>query len=259
MLANYHTHTYLCHHASGKPEEYVEKAIENGLKILGFSDHVPMPYSKPDYVSRSRMSLAETELYVNTVLGLKEKYKDDITIYLGYEAEYLPREFENMIKHLTSFPIDYLILGQHFSYNEYDGQYFGMPFLKEKALVCYVDQAIAGMESGMFTYLAHPDLPNFIGFKPIYQREMKRLIEAANRLEIPMEFNLLGLATHRNYPNDTFWKMVSEMGGTVVLGCDAHQVDMVGNKEIIAAGEKKLAQFGLKATEDFPLKKVRQL
>ena len=259
MLANYHTHTYLCHHASGKPEEYVEKAIENGLKILGFSDHVPMPYSKPDYVSRSRMSLAETELYVNTVLGLKEKYKDDIMIYLGYEAEYLPREFENMLKHVTSYPIDYLILGQHFSNNEYDGQYFGMPFLKEKLLVNYVDQAIAGMESGVFTYLAHPDLPNFIGFKPIYQREMKRLIEAANRLEIPMEFNLLGLATHRNYPNDTFWKMVSEMGGTVVLGCDAQQVDMVGNKEIIAAGEKKLAQFGLKATEDFPLKKVRQL
>ena len=134
MLANYHTHTYLCHHASGTPEEYVEKAIERGLKILGFSDHVPMPYSKPDYVSRARMTLQETEVYVNTVLGLKEKYKDDITIYLGYEAEYLPREFENMLKHVTSYPIDYLILGQHFSNNEYDGQYFGSPFLKEKAV-----------------------------------------------------------------------------------------------------------------------------
>ena len=45
MIANYHTHTWRCMHASGTEREYVEKAIEGGLKILGFSDHTPMPYS----------------------------------------------------------------------------------------------------------------------------------------------------------------------------------------------------------------------
>ena len=256
MLANYHTHTYLCHHATGTPEEYVERAIENGLKILGFSDHVPMPFSNPNYISRARMLVSETELYVKTVLDLKEKYKDDITIYLGYEAEYMPREFENMVKNLTRYPIDYMILGQHFSNNEYDGIYFGRPVLKESLIVNYVDQAIAGLESGMFTYLAHPDLVNYIGPEKIYRREMTRLIEAANRTETPLEYNLLGMATHRSYPSDRFWKMVKEIGGTVVIGCDAHQVDMVGNHEIIAEGERRLAALGLKATEDFPLKKV---
>ena len=39
MLANYHTHTYRCNHASGNDEEYVKKAIAENVKILGsFSD-----------------------------------------------------------------------------------------------------------------------------------------------------------------------------------------------------------------------------
>ncbi len=43
MIANYHTHTWRCHHAKGTEREYVERAIEGGLKILGFSDHTPYP------------------------------------------------------------------------------------------------------------------------------------------------------------------------------------------------------------------------
>ena len=38
MIANYHTHTWRCRHADGTEREYVERAIEGGLKILGFSD-----------------------------------------------------------------------------------------------------------------------------------------------------------------------------------------------------------------------------
>ena len=41
MLANFHTHTYRCHHASGTDREYVESAIRAGVKVLGFADHSP--------------------------------------------------------------------------------------------------------------------------------------------------------------------------------------------------------------------------
>ena len=56
MIANYHTHTWRCRHADGTEREYVERAIEGGLKILGFSDHSPYPF--PDgYDSGMRMRL----------------------------------------------------------------------------------------------------------------------------------------------------------------------------------------------------------
>ena len=54
MIANYHTHTYRCGHAVGEDREYVETAIARGLKTLGFSEHIPMPF--PDgHEARFRM------------------------------------------------------------------------------------------------------------------------------------------------------------------------------------------------------------
>ena len=41
-IINMHTHTTRCHHAAGEDREYVEKAIEAGYDVLGFSDHAPM-------------------------------------------------------------------------------------------------------------------------------------------------------------------------------------------------------------------------
>ena len=54
MIANYHTHTYRCGHAVGEDRQYVETAIRRGLQVLGFSEHVPMPF--PDgHESRFRV------------------------------------------------------------------------------------------------------------------------------------------------------------------------------------------------------------
>lgn len=77
-MFNLHTHTYRCHHASGKDEEYVIKAIENGYDLIGFSDHAP--YLFPNgYVSSFRMLPSEAEGYAKSINSLKEKYKGKLT------------------------------------------------------------------------------------------------------------------------------------------------------------------------------------
>ena len=43
-MKNYHTHTYRCHHAIGKEEDYILNAIKAGYTELGFSDHAPWHY-----------------------------------------------------------------------------------------------------------------------------------------------------------------------------------------------------------------------
>lgn len=89
MTANFHTHTARCRHARGTDREYVESAIRAGISVLGFSDH--SPYYFPDgYYSGHRMRPEETEGYVNSLLSLREEYRNDITIYIGFEAEYYP-------------------------------------------------------------------------------------------------------------------------------------------------------------------------
>lgn len=42
MPVNYHTHTFRCGHAETVPDEaYLQRAIEQGFTVLGFSDHTP--------------------------------------------------------------------------------------------------------------------------------------------------------------------------------------------------------------------------
>ena len=46
MRVDLHNHTYLCKHAVGSMEEYIQKAIEQKIDIFGFSCHNPMEFDK---------------------------------------------------------------------------------------------------------------------------------------------------------------------------------------------------------------------
>ena len=119
MLANYHTHTSRCHHAIGSDEEYIQKAIAEGLKILGFSDHAPYLYPN-GYVSYYKMTPNEAPEYFSSLSALREKYKDYIKIHIGYEAEYYPEIWNETVEFWkTANSPEYIILGQHFSTQEY--------------------------------------------------------------------------------------------------------------------------------------------
>ena len=148
MIANYHTHTWRCRHADGTEREYVERAIEGGLKILGFSDHSPYPF--PDgYDSGMRMRLDQVEGYVDTVLALKKEYDKDIEIHLGLETEYFPRFWDQLIDFLSDYPFEYFVLGQHSLGNEIEKiLYSGHGTTDGSYLKQYVDQCLAGIDTG---------------------------------------------------------------------------------------------------------------
>lgn len=40
---NLHTHTARCGHAEGLDIQYIHSAIDAGLTLLGFSEHIPYP------------------------------------------------------------------------------------------------------------------------------------------------------------------------------------------------------------------------
>ena len=141
MIANYHAHTWRCHHASGTEREYVEAAIRGGLKILGFSDHTPQIY--PDgYVNHTKMLPDQLEDYVNVILALKKEYEKDIEIHLGLEVEYYPAYFDKLLALTAQYPIEYYILGQHNLGNEIGDVMVFAPFSSDETLQRYCDQVI---------------------------------------------------------------------------------------------------------------------
>ena len=77
---NYHTHTTRCYHASGNDEEYVKAAIQANIKELGFSDHTPWHYDS-SFKASMRMPECQLDDYIESIRYLKEKYKDQISIF----------------------------------------------------------------------------------------------------------------------------------------------------------------------------------
>ncbi len=224
MTKNFHTHTFRCNHADGSDRDYVETAIKSGFKVLGFSDHCPLvKFGDTDYYSHFRMRHTQLPDYVESILTLKEEYKEDIDILLGFEMEYYPALFEETMGLLGQYPYDYLILGQHCVGNEYDTfDWPGRPTDDTTALETHVAQTVEGMKTGVFSYLAHPDLFNYTGDDDTYRKKMLPIIETALKLDMPLECNLLGVRDRRQYPAKRFWRLVAQYNAKVILGCDAH-------------------------------------
>ena len=246
MTVNLHTHTYRCHHATETDRQYIQKAIEKGITHMGFSDHTP--YREPNgHEQPHRVSMMDAPLYFQSLNALREEYRDQITIYIGFEMEYYPEHFEKMLEVATSLGAEYLILGQHYIHYGTENECASIkPNEKVEDLIWYVDSLIEAMQTGVFSYLAHPDLFNFVGDDRIYEEQMRRLCRAAVRYEMPLEINFLGIRDHRNYPTDRFWKIAGEEGCEVVFGCDAHKHRHAYDAESLEVALRMVREYGLR-------------
>lgn len=250
-MKNYHTHTVRCRHAFGSDRDYVRKAIKAGFTELGFSDHAPMLFPADDYYSTYRMFPDQVDDYVNSINLLREEYKDKIKIHIGYEIEYFPKLFDKTVSWLKENGAEYFVLGQHFTDNEYEpyAHYSGTATDSEKLFDKYISQALEGLKTGEFIYIAHPDLFHYTGPDGIYIEKMTRFCEEIKKLGYPVEFNLLGFAQKRHYPDKRFWKIVSEVGNDTVIGFDAHSPDVFQNKIVYNSAVEYLKELNITPVE----------
>ena len=256
MIANYHTHTPRCNHAEGAERDYIARALEGHFRELGFSDHTPYLFDEPGYYSTFRMRPERLADYVETLLALRAEYADRIKLYIGLEAEYYPRLFSRQIDFLRQYPLDYLILGQHALYNETEGVYSTRPTADEKRLDQYRGQTLEALETGLFSYFAHPDIFHFTGDPKTYERHVRAICRKAKELAIPLEFNLLGFQEEKHYPDLSFWRIVGEEGCAVILGSDAHEPASVWEPDLIASAEALLKSFGITPIETVQLRPI---
>lgn len=260
MKTNYHTHTYRCNHAKGLDEEYVLAAIKNGYDELGFADHSPWAYDS-DFVSRIRMPMSAFKEYCDSVKALKEKYKDQINILLGVEAEYFSRYLDSFKDMIKEYELDYVILGNHYYETDELGIYYGRCTNEDKYVDAYVDSAIEGMKTGLYSYLAHPDV--FMRGRKVFDDKAReacyRICEFAKANDVVLEFNLEGLhlsdlygPTH--YPNLEFWKIASEIGNKVIIGVDAHEPDSLATNHYRDYALKVINELNLELVDRIPRK-----
>ena len=267
-LVNYHTHTWRCMHAQGTEEEYVRAALDGGFSVLGFADHTPWPYSS-GFVSHMRMRLDQLDGYLDTVRGLREQYSERIRIPVGLEAEAFP-EYMGWLGDLKAEKLDYLILGNHYDgtdegphdrFTGAGGFYFGR-CVRPEQVRRYGERTIAGMATGLFDYVAHPDLfcnvyPRFDDTCAAVSRD---ICQAAADLNIPLEYNLLGIQYHERfaemgvlgYPCRAFWEIAARYPVKAIIGFDAHDVAHLRRTELFTQGLDFLWDLGIETLPHLP-------
>ena len=255
FLHNYHTHTYLCNHAEGSIRDYVEAALRGGFETIGFSCHAPYPFK--GYRSWYRMTPDEQEIYAGEILALKDEFAGKIDVKLGYEAEYYPALFGDLLEVIKRYPCDYIIQGQHFFNNEYDGIYAGDCVSDIRSVKAYARILSEGMKTGLYSYVAHPDLNNYAGDGDEYARAMAQVFETSLETDTPLEINLLGIRGERAYPKDAFWRLAGEYGVKVVVGSDAHDPASLEDHKDFDKAMRMVEKFGLNYVENIKLRAIK--
>ena len=250
MKANYHTHTTRCGHADGTDEAYVLAALESGFDVLGFSDHVPWPYRSGFTSPGVRMHVSALDGYLASVRELGQKYDGKITVLAGFECEHFP-EYMGWLEDMASEKrLDYLILGNHYDQTDETGMHFGSSRTPEQ-LRRYVDSTVKGVQTGLFSYLAHPDLfmRHYGRVDADFTAAAHDLCQACKGAGIPMEYNLHMLHTYgtperAGYPCEAFFDIVLSEGVSVVIGVDAHAPRELLNTAYFDEAQHVLERFG---------------
>ena len=255
LRTNYHTHTTRCHHATGTPEEYIRCAVEQNFTVLGFADHSPY-FFDGDYYSSFRMRPEELPEYMTELTALREAFREKIALHIGLEAEYYPAQFPRLRDYLRECGVEYLIMGQHFPGVEQGGFYSAEETREEERLRQYCYSVMEGLNTGAFSYLAHPDMCHFVGEDAVYTRYMRQLCREANGCGLPLEINLLGVRDNRFYPRRRFWEIAAEEGCRVILGYDAHDPQALANTAQVETALALVKELSLTRVEQVELRKI---
>ena len=233
MPADYHTHTPLCHHASGTPEAYVDAALNAGLTEYGISDHAPVGEG---FFDDWRMLYRDLPLYFNWLDRAEAHAAGRIPIRRGMECDWFP-DCRPWIEQLRAqHPWDYFIGSVHylgtwdFDNPKWLGRWAETDV--DEAWQRYWKEYSAMAESQLFDILAHPDLVKKFCHQPSgdLRRFYEPAIEAIAVSGCAIELNTAGW--HKPcaaaYPAADFLELARAAGIPLVISSDAHAPDEVG-------------------------------
>ena len=250
IFQDWHTHNLLCSHAIGSIEDYVNKAVEIDLDLIGISDHFPyeclkgiesIPYEKYS------MKIEDLDPYVSSVLNLKKKYQNKIDIKLAFELDFIENQVTAHKPYLKKFSklLDYILGSVHILQKK--GKLFAFDdsrFLKDYRLYettneIYIEyyntmQNMINSPNFSFDIISHFDLPKKFNKRPedpkLVAKYEDMTLELIKKKDLTVEINTSGLRKKvgEQYPSNEIIKKLHDLDIPILLGSDAHHPDELG-------------------------------
>jgi histidinol-phosphatase (PHP family) len=228
----------------------VRSAIEKGFDILGFSSHAMYPHEYDGNVCLNRY--AE---YAKTLAALKAKYRGQIEILTGYEADFIPPWCAPDRETYAALGAEYTIGSTHAIANKSDAV-FPSDFLGvdgpveevargieaifggdgKKAVQTYFAAEREMLRHGGFDIAGHLDvirkrngiLHFFDETEGWYKRELEATSVAAALSGVIVEINTGGIARGAiddTYPSADFLHLLNKNAVPVMINSDAHNAE----------------------------------
>lgn len=248
-----HTHT-IGFDGRSRPADMIARATELGMRAIGISNHFIM---HPDIQDAKFYPFAVARGYKNIynsslddILDLFVPHYAELTqiaananirILRGLEVDFFNtptwhRDFERAMRILKP---DYIIGSCHFV--EYGGVLCNVHDMsnadadaRDEMLAQYWQNIGAATASGLFTWLAHLDLPKKVGLgteQKWIDRE-QRAIEVLDQNNAAIEINT-GLESEP-YPSARILRTVAKNNIPVLISDDAHSSDQIGRRFDVA-------------------------
>ncbi len=240
ITADGHLHTRFCNHARGEMEEFVEAAINCGLRQITFLEHLEVDI---DYDHRTWLRAIDFQTYFHKGNQLKTKYTNRIEIRLGIEVGLNLQAIEKIKQSLTQYPWETIGLSYHFF--RHNGRHYNMVSRRQENLTAltaagidrviddYFTGLIQGVQDLPCTMVCHLDavlrhLPD-LRFNENHWQLIDTLLKLMQRKGTALEINTSGFANRNEpYPNKRITRRARELGIQLIAGSDAHRPDQVG-------------------------------
>ena len=245
-LTNYHSHCAYCD-GLAPAEDFVKEAIAMGFSSYGISSHSPIPFD-----SCWNMKQEKLNDYINEINGLKEKYKNEIELYIGLEIDYLDKTYNPASPVFKAIPLDYRIGSVHFLKTG-DAQFTDIDTAPEQFKITvdkifngnivklvrdYFDTMMQMIETGGFDFIGHadkvsmnassysPGITNEKWYIKLIQDYFHFIAEKGRMVEINTKaWNKKSLF----FPNRQHFSLLKKLNIPVVVNADTHHPSLIND------------------------------
>lgn len=253
-LTNYHSHCSFCD-GRAPLEDFIKEAIRQNFTSYGISSHAPLPFS-----THWSMEGSNLQAYLEECFRMREKYKEDIELYIGLEIDYLNEESNPSVARFTGLPLDYRIGSVHLLYDR-KGDIVDVDCSPEKyaqlinhhfdgdiryVVNMYYERLFKMIELGGFDIVGHADKMHYNASiyhpgllnEPWYNSLMNHYFETIAQKGCMVEINTKAyLDKGVFFPNIKYFSLLKDLNIPVMVNSDAHYPERInsGRAEALAA------------------------
>ncbi|ATZ55743.1 Bchis2 [Botrytis cinerea B05.10] len=261
MAFSMHSHSgqFCPGHAKDTLEQVIQMAISRGMQTFALTEHMPRNSNSDLYPEEVEAGddvarfVPRHEAYLVEATRLREKYKNELNILIGFEGEWIRSDYGPLIKDLASNPLIDFFIGSIHHVNEipidYDAALYAKAIEKsggseEKLYEDYFEQQYELLQTLKPKVVGHFDLIRLLSENPdrdltewkgVWDMVLRNLLEVVKYgglLEINTSALRKGLK--EPYPGRQICEAYIRFGGKFTMSDDSHGIGHVGTNFVKA-------------------------